>query len=187
MSISSLSKEFNEILCVDHLYLEDILLMHFMDLITRYSSALIITSTNLKEAVIVLEASWVSQFWYTDSIRAEKAFHVGLFKDYADKLGIATHPVPPGRHSKNSIESKHNIIRSIFLRLKENAGKDFDHSLAVNITNDLYGNDKMSAFELAKFSAAPLLLSPSILLYLMMSATRVMLVAYWCSFCPQKL
>ena len=138
--------------------------MHFMDLITRYSSALKVTSTNLKEAVIALEASWVSQFWYPDSIRTDKAFQIGAFKDYADKLGIAIHPVPPGRHSKNAIESKHNVIRTIFLRLKEDAGKDFDSTLAaykaVSISNDLYGNDTMSAFEMAKGFCNPVAAKP---------------------------
>lgn len=118
VSISSLSKKPNEVLCTDHLYLEYVLLMYLMDFTTWYSSALVVTSNNLKEAIIFLEASWVLQFWYPDSIRAYKAFQVDAFKEYADKLRIAIHPVPPGRHSKNTIESKHNVIRSIFMRLK---------------------------------------------------------------------
>ena len=39
VSISSLSKNFNEVLCIDHLYLDESLVMHFMDLVSRYSSA----------------------------------------------------------------------------------------------------------------------------------------------------
>lgn len=61
--ISSPSKDFNEVLCVDHLYLEEILLMHLMDLVTGYSSVHVVSSTtNLKEAIHGFEASWVSQF-----------------------------------------------------------------------------------------------------------------------------
>lgn len=101
-----------------------------MDLVSRYSSAHVVTSINLKEAVIAFEAPWVSQFWYPDSIRADKAFQVGTFKEYAEKLYIPIHPVLPGRHSKNAIESKHSIIRTIFIRLKEAAGEDFDPKLA---------------------------------------------------------
>lgn len=67
--------------------------------------------------------------------------------------------MPPGRHSKNAKEFKHNIIRSIFLRLNEDAGTDFDSKLAaykaVSISNDLYGNDAMSAFESAKGFRSP--------------------------------
>ena len=138
--------------------------MHFMDLITWCSSAIVVTTTNLKEAVIALEASWFSQFWYPESIRADKAFQVGAFNEYAEKLGTAIHLVPPGRHSKNAIESKHNIIRGIFLRMKEDAGKDFDPTLtaykAVSISNDLYGNDTMSAFQMVKGFCNPVAANP---------------------------
>ena len=165
VSISSLSKNFNEVLCIDHLYLDESLVMHCMDLVSRYSSAHVVTSTNLKEAIIAFEASWVSQFWYPDSIRADKAFQVGEFKRYAEKLGIPIHPVPPGRLSKNAIESKHNIIRTVFLRLKEADADAFNPILgaykAVSISNDLYGNDTMSAFELAKGFSCPIAAKPN--------------------------
>lgn len=165
VSISSLSKNFNEILCVDHLYLEDILLVHFIDLVTRYSGSYAVTSTNLEEAVTPFEACWLSPFCYPDSIRADKAFQICAFKQYADKLGIPIDPVPPGRHSKNAIESKHNIIRSIFLRLKEDAGTGFDPKIAaykaVSISNDLYGNGTMSAFELGKGFCNPVATKPN--------------------------
>lgn len=164
VSISSLSKSFNEVLCVDHFNLDDVLMAHFMDLISRYSAAYIVSSTNLYDAVLGFEAAWVGQFWYPDSIQADKAFQVGDFKQYADKLDIQIRPVPPGRHSKNPIESKHNIIRSIYLRLKEAAGEDFDPKIAahksVSISNDLYGNDIMSAFELAKGFTNPVASTP---------------------------
>lgn len=49
------------------------------------------------------------------------------------------------------LESKHNIIRSIFLRLSD-AGNN--HKIAamkaVNVSNDLYGNEILSSFELAR-------------------------------------
>ena len=118
----------------------------------------------MKEAIVAFEASWVWQFWYPDSIRADKASQVGDFKEYAEKIGIPIHPVPPGRHSKNAIESKHNIIRTVFLRLKEAAADDFNPILgtykAVSISNDLYGNDTMSAFELAKGFSCPVSAKP---------------------------
>lgn len=164
VSISSLSKNFNEIVCVDHLYLEEVLMAHYMDLVSRYSAAYIVSSTQLNEAVLGFEAAWVGQFWYPDSIQVDKAFQVGEFKSYADKLGIQIRPVPPGRHSRNPIESKHNIIRSVYLRLKEAAGTDFAPKLAaqkaVSISNDLYGNDIMSAFELAKGFTNPVASKP---------------------------
>eukprot|EP00737_Agarophyton_chilense_P004521 gb/GEZJ01005755.1/.p1 GENE.gb/GEZJ01005755.1/~~gb/GEZJ01005755.1/.p1 ORF type:complete len:279 (-),score=33.01 gb/GEZJ01005755.1/:824-1660(-) len=139
--------------------------MHLMDLITRYSSALVVTSTSLTEAIFAFEASWLSQFWYPDSIRADKAFQVGSFKRYAKKLGIPIHRVPPGRHSKNAIVSKHNIFRSIFINLKEDAGSEFDPKVAAYkplcISNDLYGNNTLSAFELAKGFSNPIAAEPN--------------------------
>ena len=85
---------------------------------------------------------------------------VGKFKEYVDSLHIPIRPVPPRRHSKNSIESKHNIIRSIYLRLMHEAGANQNSRLtaykAVSISNDLYGNDTMSAFEMEKGFTKPL-------------------------------
>ena len=56
VSISSLSKRFNKALCVDHFYLEEVLMLHCMDLITRFSTVQIVSSTNLEEAVIAFDA-----------------------------------------------------------------------------------------------------------------------------------
>ena len=125
-----------------------------MDLVSRYLGAHVVSTATLKDAIVAFEACWVSQFWHPDSIRVDTAFMLGEFKKYTEQLGIPLLPLPPGRHSKNAIESKHNIIRSIFIRLKEAAGSDFDPELApyksVSISNDLYDNEIMSAFELAK-------------------------------------
>lgn len=66
---------------------------------------------------------------------------------------------PPGRQRKNLIELKHNKIRSIYLRLKYAAWDQHNSRLAsykaVSISNDLYGNDTLSAFELAKGFTKP--------------------------------
>lgn len=72
----------------------------------------------------------MSQFWYPDSIHADNEFQIGYMKHYADKVGIVILPVPPGRHRKNSIESKHHVIRSIYLRLKEASGNGHESKLS---------------------------------------------------------
>ena len=38
VSISTLSKQFKDVVCVDHFYLDELRLMHFMDLVTRFSA-----------------------------------------------------------------------------------------------------------------------------------------------------
>lgn len=90
----------------------------------------------------------MSEFCYPDSIQVDKALKVGLFKDYIDRLGIPVQPVPPGRHSKNAIESKQYVISSVSLPLKEAAGEDFGPMVraykAKSISNDLFGNDTIS-------------------------------------------
>lgn len=164
VSISSLSNNFNEVVCIDHLFLEDNCLLHCMDLVKRYSAALFVETTVLKEAIIGFEAFWISQFWYLDAIRADLAFHKGESKANSDRLGIPLQRVPTRRHSKDAIDSKHNIIHSIFIRLKEAAGSEFDPALAsyqaVTISNDLYGNDTVSSFELEKGFTHPITSKP---------------------------
>ena len=56
---------------------------------------------------------------------------------------------------KNVLESKHKIIRDIFLPLKSENGNISDTIAAqqsIRISNDLYGNDLCSSYELAKGS-----------------------------------
>lgn len=62
--------------------------MGFMEFISRYSSAHVVNSTNLKETIIAFEPSWVSQFWYPDIIRADMAVQVGELKEDEEKIGI---------------------------------------------------------------------------------------------------
>jgi len=165
VSISSLSKSFNDIVCIDHFYLDQIRLMHCMDLVSRYSAVHIVSTVTMGEAVQAFEACWVSQFWYPESVHGDKAFQVGDFKTYADSLGIKIRPVPPRGHNKNAIESKNRVIRGIFLRLKNAAGDSFDPNVAtykaVSISNSLYGNDTMSVFEPTKGFSKPIHSKPA--------------------------
>ena len=78
-------------------------------------------------------------------------------------FGIEARPIPPLRHNKNILESKHRITRNVFLRLPS-AAQACDSSpdtsvlvlQSIRISNDLYGNDVMSAHELAKGYTRPL-------------------------------
>lgn len=77
--------------------------------------------------------------------------------------GINGKPIPPRRHMKNVLESKHRVIRDIYLRLRADCTeytKDKNMLLvdkAFRISNDLYGNDMMSSHELAKGYTRPIL------------------------------
>lgn len=63
VSTSSLSKQFNEIVCIDHFYLDERRLMHRMDLVSRYSTVLAVDYLSTMDEVHAFEATWVSQFW----------------------------------------------------------------------------------------------------------------------------
>ena len=160
VSISSLSKSLNEVVCVDHFYLENFRLFHAMDLTTRFSAAYVVSTASMDDSVMAFEACWLSQFWIPESVRADKSFLCGSFESFCDSRDIKISPVPPHRHSKNAIESKHGIIRSVFLKMKH-APPDVSHELlamrAVSVSNDLYGNDLMSSFELAKGFTKPVI------------------------------
>lgn len=70
---------------------------------------------------------------------------------------IEFRPVPSRTHSKIPPESKHGAIKSIFIRLKS-AQDSAQHHLsdqviamqAVSISNDLYGSDTVSSYEMTK-------------------------------------
>lgn len=67
--------------------------------------------------------------------------------DYISKIGIKFELVARGRHQKNAIESKHGIIRTVFLRLfydEESISKEAAAYKAISISNNLYGNNVMS-------------------------------------------
>jgi len=160
VSISTMSKEFNDTVCVDHFYLESVRLMHCMDIVTRFSAAFVVTSSSMDDAVFAYESCWLSQFWQPSAILGDKAFAHGSFKSYLESCEIRFKCVPPRRHSKNPLERKHGIIRSIFLKL-QTASTDTQPELlalrAVEISKDLYGNDVMSSSEMAKGYTKPVL------------------------------
>lgn len=81
VSISAPSKRFNELLYVDHLYLDGAPLVNFIDLVTRHSSAMNAKTANLEDAFTAFEADRVTHFWYHDTVLANKAFQMGFFKE----------------------------------------------------------------------------------------------------------
>lgn len=158
VSISSMSKGINETVCIDHLYLEGIRLFHVMDLVTRFSSAFVVSDATMKQTINAFEACWASQFWIPEQIKADTAFINSEFEKYCKERHVKLSPIPPKRHSRIAIESKHGIIRSVFLKLKDADPSESHNTLAiraVTISNDLYGNDILSSFEQAKGFTKP--------------------------------
>lgn len=142
VSFSPLTKNIDEIVCIDHFYLDETCFIHFMNLVSRYSVTQIVENTQLHHVVSAFEHLWKDQFWYPETIRGNDAFLKGKFKEHIDELGIKFELVPKQRHYKNAIESKHSIIRSMFIRLKEHQNEDFDQNIAIykaiSISNTLW-------------------------------------------------
>lgn len=105
--------------CIGHLYLGSVRIFHAMDLLTRYSAAFVVSDATMEKAINAFESCWTSQFWIPEEINADKAFLNKEFKQYGKESEIKISPIPHQIHSKNAIESKHGIIQSIFLKLKE--------------------------------------------------------------------
>jgi len=164
VSLSALNRSFNELVCVDHLHLNHMRVFHIMDATTRYSVGAVVPDTSMKNAMLLFESLWISAFWEPKAVQFDQAFDNSIFKTYLEKHNIEARPIPARRHNKNVLESKHKVIRDVFLRLVENYGDDTKENEfpslivqeALRICNDLYGNDVMSAHELAKGYTRPI-------------------------------
>lgn len=171
VSLGSVSREFNDLVCVDHFFPDQLDVFHIMDNKTRYSTGDIVPSLQMSDAIPVFDAKWLSEFWPPGEIHGDKAFDNVEFRNYLSTYEVVFHSFPPRRHYKNVIESKHRVLRDIYLRLKSE-NTDQDPRLLVSkmfrISNDLYGNNIASAHELAKgytrpiFNSLPKILPPDI-------------------------
>lgn len=159
VSIRSLNRSFNQVVCIDHLHLSDMRVCHVMDATTRYSVGSVVPDVGIDNAILTLEAHWISPFWAPESIQCDQAFDNSKFKSYLSIYDISPRPIPARRHNKNVLESKHRILRDMFLRLSAHS-PEISESLIVQqtfrIANDLYGNDVLSSSELAKGYTRPI-------------------------------
>ncbi len=93
-------------------------------------------------------------------VKFDMQFDVDAFKTFLQENDITPHKLPVRRHNKFSMESKHRVLRDIYIRLKHAApDESFSHRVAktFRISNDLYGNDVMSAYESAKGFTRPII------------------------------
>ena len=160
VSLSSMSRGFNDVVCVDHFFPDGNDVFHVMNSVTRYSNGEIVSSTALVNAISVFNSRRISEFSPPHMIQADQAFNKDEFLSYLKIYDIKLRPVPPRRHSKNVLESKHRILRDIYLRLKEDSPAKDPRILVskmFRISNDLYGNNLASAHELAKGYTRPII------------------------------
>lgn len=163
VSLSSMSRNFNEVVCIDHFFLDKFKVFHIMDSQTRYSVGAVVPDEKMENAVELIDTLWFSPFWVPRKVIFDQAFNNSEFLEFAKHNQFETVALPPRRHNKNVIESKHKIIRDIYIRLKDQAESENAKSVnvknliqhAIRVSNDLYGNSVMSAQELAKGYTRP--------------------------------
>ena len=93
VSLSSLNRSFNKLVCLDHFHLGDLRFCHIMDAITGYSVGAVVPDTSIKSAISVLDAHWISPFWAPNTIQYDIVFNNHEFKDFFSTFDIQTSPI----------------------------------------------------------------------------------------------
>lgn len=141
------------------MYLGNHCVLHVMDSKARLSAGIICDDTSLSHAIYALQSGWLTPLWTPKSIRGDDAFNHTQFIEFVKAIGSNFEPIPPRCHSKNVLESRHGILRPIFLRLRQGDGAVNERvhiSMASDVSNQLYGSYIMSAYELAHGFLKPL-------------------------------
>ena len=136
VSLSSMTREFNKVVSVDHLFLGDNCAFHIMDTKSRYSVGAVVENTNMIDAIEVFESIWLSEFWTPETVAFDQAFKTELFCQFLKKYNVEQRPYPARRHNKNLIESKHRVIHNVYLRLKSSCENDATTSECQTGTQD---------------------------------------------------
>lgn len=118
VSLSSMSRKFNDVVCIDHFHLEGNRVFHIMDLESGYSTGDVVDTMSMSDEIYLFESLWITQFWTPKTVLHDPAFENTEFTEFLNAQDIEHRPIPRRRHYKNVIESKQHIIRDIYLRLK---------------------------------------------------------------------
>ena len=68
VSISSINRSFNKVVCIDHFHLGNLRICHVMDATTRYSAGAVVHNNSMQVAIEVLDSHRIPPFWAPDSI-----------------------------------------------------------------------------------------------------------------------
>ena len=138
---------------MDHFHVGNLRICHVLDAKTRYSAGTVIADTGMNSTIGAVDSHSISPFGPPNLSNLPKAFANKGFTEFLSLHGIKARLAPARRHIKNDIESKHKVIRDVFLRTKSNNADFFEivaAQQAIRLSNDLCGNDTCSAHELAK-------------------------------------
>lgn len=131
-----------------------------MDAKTRYSVGGLVSSTSLKDTTNVVECTWILEFWPPASMQGDHAFNNAEFPNYIKLYDIQFRSAPRRSHSKNVLQSKHRILRDVFLRIESHDETGDPRTLVskmFRIYNNLYSNDIATSHEIAKGYILPVI------------------------------
>lgn len=153
-SISSLSKQLNDIVFMEHFFLHETLFISFMDDSTRFVMAAVVDSTVISKVLQASGTTWISIFWNPEAVKGDSAFVSDKFRDYHNTLTNKHFElIPPESHSKNTIQSRHSVISTINPGLVAqiiNKDQILNATKGVKIWNHIYGNTIVSTYEMGK-------------------------------------
>lgn len=113
----------------------------------------------MEESIVGFEACWLAQFCTPTSVHSDSVFSHQRFLTYLKEVNLTFLVHSSLRNSKNTIKSKHSMIRSIYTCLKCSAPVENAKLLpvrAVTISYDLHGIDLVSSVKLPKGYTKPL-------------------------------
>lgn len=158
VSLSRLNRNCNEVIAVDHFYLDTMRLIPFLDTVSRWYACDTCTTANVTEAIFGFQSCGPKNFWHPQEIHGDQPFNTKDFKIFISKQGVELSPATPRRQSKYPLQPKNRVLRKIFIRFKsthKHVSPQLLNIIAVQISNELYGTDKMKSFELAKGFTKP--------------------------------
>ncbi len=130
VSIKGKTDPFSRTVQVDHIFLDVNLDLHIMEHPHRYSIGIPVSSTDVQSAMDAIESRWFTEFWPPQFETFDNAFSTAYFKEFLKEYGISPLVIPARRRNKLAIESKHRILRDIFVTLNNaNPNSSFLRSL----------------------------------------------------------
>lgn len=101
-----MSREFSNVVRVDHLHLDKLWDIHIIDSVTRYSAITAVEYTVMSKAITSFESEWASCFSYLQTVLFDPVSHNDKFSNYLSSCIVDWRRIPLRRHQKNILESK---------------------------------------------------------------------------------
>ncbi len=88
-----MSRQFNDVVCVDHMFLEENRVFHIMDSSTRSSVGSCVPDTKMIHSIQAFDSRWLSSFWPPGSVLYDPAFDNTEFEAFLKQHDICSTPL----------------------------------------------------------------------------------------------